>query len=278
MDLSKLREDELKEIFDAIEETFNATGVDYYLIGALAKDIWYAKRDIISRQTRDVDFAVLVGNQENYEAIRNYLKEKKHFEETKVNSFVMLSPSGIQVDILPFGEIEIDDSVTFVGGALDKIKVNGFMEVYQTGTQDLLLDTGHQFNVATLPSIVLLKIVAYDDRPEMRSKDARDIADIIHHFFDLQPTLIYSEEHLDLFSDDGEEKTLQEISAVVIGREIKKIVSSNVGLAERIQLILQTHIDQKEESPFVKNMIAQSGSNVEQTVEQLKNILQALTD
>ena len=130
----------------------------------------------------------------------------------------------------------------------------------------------------TLPSIVLLKIVAYDDRPEVRSKDAGDIADIIHHFFDLQPNLIYSEEHLDLFSDDGEDKPLQEISAVVIGREIKKIVSSNVGLAKRIQLILQTHIDKKEESQFVKNMVAQSGSNVEKTVEQLKNILQALTD
>jgi len=278
MDLSNLREGELKEIFDGLEEAFQATGADFFIIGALAKDIWYAKGDVVSRQTKDVDFAVLVGSQQNYEAIRNYLKENKNFLDTKGNSFVMLSPSGIQVDILPFGEIEIDDGVTFVGGGLDCIKVNGFMEVYQSGTEDLLLDTGHQFNVATLPSIVLLKLIAFDDRPEKRSKDARDIADIIHQFFDLQPTLIYSEEHLDLFSDDVEEKTLLEISSVVIGREIKKIISTNANLSERIKQILQNHIDKQDESLFIKNMMAETRSTVEQAVGQLKNILQGLTD
>ncbi len=278
MDWSNLRVGELIEVFDGLEEAFQATGTDYYIIGALAKDIWYAKGDVVSRQTKDVDFAVLVGSQQNYEAIRNYLKENKNFRDTRGNSFVMLSPSGLQVDILPFGGIEIDDGVTFVGGGLNSIKVNGFMEVYQRGTEDLQLDTGHQFNVATLPSIVLLKLIAYDDRPERRSKDARDIADIIHHFFDLQPKLIYSEGHLDLFSDDVEDKTLQEISAVVIGREIKKIISANANLTERIKQILLNHIEKQDESTFIKNMMAETGITLEQAIAQLKNILHGLTD
>lgn len=61
MNLSKLREGELKEIFDPLEEAFSATGVDFYIIGALAKYIWYAIGDVDSGQTKDVDFAVLVG-------------------------------------------------------------------------------------------------------------------------------------------------------------------------------------------------------------------------
>jgi hypothetical protein len=43
MNLSNIRESELKDVFDAMEEAFNATGTDYYIIGALAKDIWYSK-------------------------------------------------------------------------------------------------------------------------------------------------------------------------------------------------------------------------------------------
>jgi hypothetical protein len=43
MNLNNIREGELKEVFDALEEAFAATGTDYYLIGALARDIWYAR-------------------------------------------------------------------------------------------------------------------------------------------------------------------------------------------------------------------------------------------
>lgn len=202
MNLSDLREGELKDIFNALEEAFDATGTDYYVIGALAKDVWYSQGDILSRQTKDIDFAVLVGSQENYEAIKKYLKANKNFLNTKGNSFVMMSPSGAQVDILPFGEIEIDDSIAVAGGDLDMIKVNGFREVYETGTKGMTLDTGHHFDIATLPAIVLLKLIAYDDRPERRAKDPRDIADIIENFLELQADLMYSEENLDLFKEE----------------------------------------------------------------------------
>jgi predicted nucleotidyltransferase len=278
MNLSDFREGELKSLFDTLEEAFEATGTDYYVIGALAKDVWYSQGGILSRQTKDVDFAVLVGSQENYEAIKKYLKENKKFVDTKENSFVMISPSGVQVDILPFGDIEIDDSVAVAGGELDVINVNGFKEVYDTGTKGMILDTGHLFDIATLPAIVLLKLIAYDDRPEKRAKDPRDIADIIDNFFDLQPDLIYSEEHLDLFKEEKSDETLQEISAIVIGREIKKIASVNEPLNERLKQILQSHIEQGDESTFVRNMVAENGGTVESSIKQLENILSGLKD
>jgi len=278
MNLSDLREGELKDIFDTLEEAFDATGADYYVIGALAKDVWYSQGDILSRQTKDVDFAVLVGSQENYDAIKNYLKENKNFSDTKGNSFVMISPSGVQVDILPFGEIEIDDSVAVAGGELDIIKVNGFKEVYKSGTKEMTLDTGHRFDIATLPAIVLLKLIAYDDRPEKRAKDPRDIADIIDNFFNLQTDIIYSEGNLDLFKEEKSDETLQEISATVIGREMKKIVSANEPLTERLNQILQVHIEQGDESGFVKNMVAENGGTVEGSVKQLQNILSGLNE
>lgn len=149
MNLNSIREGELKDAFDALEEAFAATGTDYYIIGALARDVWYPIGSKLFRQTKDVDFAVLVGSTEDYNGVKQYLKENKKFDNSKGNSFALHTDSGIQVDILPFGEIEIDDAVNFSGAGLTSIKVNGFKEVYDSGTEEVKTKTGHNFKIAT---------------------------------------------------------------------------------------------------------------------------------
>lgn len=149
MNLNSIREGELKDAFDALEEAFAATGTDYYIIGALARYVWYSRGSKSFRQTKDVDFAVLVGSTEDYNGVKQYLKENKKFDNSKGNSFALHTDSGIQVDILPFGEIEIDDAVNFAGAGLTSIKVNGFKEVYDSGTEEVTMETGYNFKIAT---------------------------------------------------------------------------------------------------------------------------------
>jgi predicted nucleotidyltransferase len=132
----------------------------------------------------------MISNKDDYEAVRSHLIAHNDFRATKGNSFIMISPAGVEIDILPFGEIEIDDDIKLSETGLTSIKINGFMEVYQAGTEAVLLKTGHNFKVATLPAIVMLKLIAYDDRPEIRFKDARDIINILIHYFDLQAEMI----------------------------------------------------------------------------------------
>lgn len=43
MNLSDIRESELKEVFDALEEAFDVNQIDFYIIGALARNIWYSR-------------------------------------------------------------------------------------------------------------------------------------------------------------------------------------------------------------------------------------------
>lgn len=266
---------QLNDVFDALEEAFAATGVDYYLVGALAKEAWYSRGKLTSRQTKDVDFAVLVGNQENFEAIKEYLRKNKQFIETASNSFAMISGSGVQVDILPFGEIASMSEVVVEGKGLTSIKVDGLMEVYQSGTEAVEMGAGHRFQAATLPAIVLLKLIAFDDRPERRQKDARDIADIISNFFTLQANLVY-EHHNDLFEHYDPKEPLGTVSATVIGREMKAIAAGNPALLERLKSILQTHIEKGEESAFVVNMVTEIRGTVEESVTLLANMLLGL--
>lgn len=275
MSLKEIREGGLSGVFTVLAQAFAAIGIDFYIIGAMARDVWYEKGQKTSRGTKDVDFAVLVSSYEEYEALRNYLKEKYHYEDTRGNAFVMISPDGMQVDILPFGEIATDDSITVKGEGMTSIEVDGFNEVYEGGTEEVELSTGHKFRVATLPAIVLLKLIAFDDRPERRTKDARDIANIIEHFFDLQQDLIYNN-YSDEFINDTDPRTLEEISATVIGREIKAMLGNNKPLHERVIAILQEHIEQADKSSFVRNMVAETNRDVDQSVSWLRHLLGAL--
>ena len=86
MNLNNIREGELKEVFDALEEAFVSKHVNFYLIGALAKDVWYSMGDKIMRTTKDVDFAVMISNKADYEEVRTYLANKKVFNTKKAMS------------------------------------------------------------------------------------------------------------------------------------------------------------------------------------------------
>ena len=275
MSLNKIRQVELKPVFDALEEAFNKLSIDFYLIGAIARDIWYAKGNAVSTGTRDVDFAVFIANQEDYNLLKAYLVKQKDFVVSKTNAFVFISLEGLVVDILPFGEIEIDDSVHITVEGVTSIRVNGFKEVFESGTERLELETGHSFEVATLPSIVLLKLISYDDRPEQRLKDPGDIASIIQNYFDLQSDNIY-ENHTDLF--DNADFTLQKAGARIIGREINTIIESNAVLKRRITDILKSHINQADESVFIRNMQTGDDFVLSIAVDWLNEILKGITE
>jgi predicted nucleotidyltransferase len=92
--IKEIKEGDLKEVFDALEEVFVFLEIDFYLIGALARDVWFARANKTFRKSKDVDFAALVGRSEEYDEVRAYLKKHKGFQDTKDNSFVMLTPTG----------------------------------------------------------------------------------------------------------------------------------------------------------------------------------------
>lgn len=132
----------------------------------------------------------------------------------------------MQIDILPFGQLEVDDGVTVKGEGLNRIKVNGFKEVYLASVEHAYVLDDKQFKVATLPGIFLLKIIAFDDRPEQRPNDPEDCIRIVQKYIDLQEDFIF-DNHNDLFSDDNLAR--EQISARVIGREMRKSLDKMMG-------------------------------------------------
>lgn len=270
----------LKPVLDTIEEAMEVLGLDYYLIGALARDIWYQRSQINSRATRDVDFAIMVGSEQEYEAVKTYLIENKSYVPLRGNAYVLISPEKYQIDLLPFGEIASSGSILLEGQGMAKINVAGMREVYERGTEKVEFQTGNTFKAATIAGITLLKLIAYDDRPEARQKDAKDIGNILLHYFEMHADMIY-ECHLDLFPDQDEldspkEWGSKDIGAIVLGREMVRIAQDNRALHERIVRILSDEIASDEQSQFIRLIAKDRSMETDQVVASLNQVLWGL--
>lgn len=248
INFESLRQEGLKPLFEALERGFKALNIDFYLVGAIARDTWFAHHGIIPLGTKDVDFAVCIPSKENYEKLRQYLCNKEGFGSSKQNQFVLFNPQGLQVDLLPFGEIEVEGKVMIEGKGLTQIAVNGFREVYENGTDLVSFENKQAFKVCTLPGIVILKLIAYDDRPEVRQNDIKDISLILKHYFDIETDIIY-EQHNDLFEDNRDTPI---IAARVVGRQMKRIIGRSIDLEKRVTAILQREIDNSEKSKMAE--------------------------
>nr|MCU0355111.1 nucleotidyl transferase AbiEii/AbiGii toxin family protein [Cytophagales bacterium] len=231
-DFNKIRQEKsIIKILESLERGFSRFGIDYYLIGAVAREVWMrGLKDITPRRaTSDIDFGVLIKDSDHFDELKTYLVEIEGFTGYRENAFVLIAPGGRQIDILPFGEIEKEGKVTVKGTGMTTLLVDGMKEVYEEGIPEVTFEDKITFKVCTLPGIVLLKLIAWDDRPEMRRNDLTDIADILFHFFSIYDEMIWSE-HNDLF---GDERELETISARVLGREMGKILRRNENLKQR---------------------------------------------
>ncbi|MGQ0828461.1 MAG: nucleotidyl transferase AbiEii/AbiGii toxin family protein [Bacteroidota bacterium] len=274
INFESLRQEGLKPLFKALERGFNALEIDFYLVGAIARDTWFAHHGVRPLGTKDVDFAVYIPSKEKYEKLRKYLCEKEGFQTSSQNQFVIFSPEGLEVDLLPFGEIEVEGKVMMGGRGLTQIAVNGFREVYENGTDEVEFENDQVFKVCTLPGIVILKFIAYDDRPEVRQNDIKDITLILKHYFDIETDNIY-ELHNDLFEDDRDTSL---IAARVLGRQMKNIFARSKDVEERITSIIQREISNPEKSKIGELMVAGTDNAIISAIEILKEILKGIQE
>lgn len=269
-DFNKIRQEKsILKILEALERGFQKFGIDYYLIGAIAREVWMRGLKNITprRATSDIDFGVMLKDSNHFDELKNYLINTEGFTGYRENAFVLIAPGGRQIDLLPFGEIEKEGKVTVKGTGMTTLNVDGMKEVYVEGAPDVTFEDKITFKVCTLPGVVLLKFIAWDDRPEVRRDDLTDIADIIFHFFNIYDEMIWAE-HNDLFGDD---KSLERISARVLGREMGKILRRNNDLKERILGIISSNGKGKAEqiSVIIAGTLGKSADEISSLLNEI---------
>lgn len=261
---------DLKKI---ISDTISASkdlDIDFFGIGALARNIWYIENNLPPRGTKDVDFGVYIPDEETYRKLKQKMVKDFGYTQSNENIFCLISPNQIPVDFLPFGEIEKSGKVLIDGKGLTNINLDGFNEVYQNGIRKANIED-HTINICTVPSVVLLKLIAFDDRPEFRAKDPLDISSIIKNYPHIETELIWDEYNY-LYDQD---LSHEDIGVIVIGCEIFKLIKDNEGLKSRISIIINNGIDLI--SSLAERMIIDSSiETIEEKQEQLKLLKRGL--
>ena len=90
----------LKDIITDLQKAAKELNFDFFGIGALARNIWYASNDAPPRGTKDIDFAVYVPTSDIYNQLKTKLINDYNYVEVANNVFCLNSPYGIPLDLL----------------------------------------------------------------------------------------------------------------------------------------------------------------------------------
>ena len=262
-----------KEIFLALERGFVKFGINFYLVGATARDVWMrGVHDLPpKRATSDIDFGIMIKDTNTFDDLKSYLIDIEGFVPYKENEFVLIWKDQTQVDLIPFGDLEREGIATVKGTGFTSMNVEGFREVFEQASEEIETDN-QRFKVCTLPGIVILKLIAWDDRPEVRRDDIDDIAEIIKNYFHMNYEEIF-EHHNDIFTDDIE---LDEIASQFLGREIGKIISENPKLIERIKGILENGL--AESNNLAELFASESYETIDYSKSLISHMLKGIAD
>lgn len=106
--LNKVADELVIELLRAVVPVLEQIGIDYFVVGAFARDIELLSRGYDaspSRKTKDIDLAVMVGSTKEYESLKKAIVELSEFKASEDEPYRVLFRNAYEVDFLPFGGI-----------------------------------------------------------------------------------------------------------------------------------------------------------------------------
>lgn len=246
-----------KESFDSIDEVMQELNIPYYLIGVSAIALELLKEGIPpSRGTKDIDFAVMISEMTEYENI-SVKMESKGFRKVSAPWTFYSDTYKVAIDILPFGEIEENYTVNFNERHTD-LHMLGFREVMEEAMPIHIEEK--IANIPPLEGMVILKLIAWSDRPEERENDLSDILKIIEHYYRLKWDEIV-EWHYDTLEKEPFDQKM--IAAEVLGRNARKYIDKTKAISERILNVLDSNLYDASKSTIAKEWARKLDTDIE---------------
>jgi predicted nucleotidyltransferase len=226
----RLRAEGWKRVFDALERVLTGMGIDFYLVGAVARDVWIdhlSYRD--KRTTRDVDICIYVHDLVQYKKVQQALITGEGFSRDAREPYRLYGPDGGMLDLIPFGDIERDGTVWLDDPPME-LSVYGTKAVSGGAVPAL-----GAFKVITLPGLCVLKLLAWDARPEWRGKDLEDVYFIFRHYFEIGGDALYEQPYNDLLTEDFDPNIA---AARMLGRQMAEVLHESAEVYFKVRDIL----------------------------------------
>lgn len=212
----------LAQVVGSLQRVAQPMGVDFFLMGAAARDVMLRHVHDIEpgRQTKDVDFAVMVPDWASFAALRAALIAGGDFSERAGPATHRLRHrSGLPLDIVPFGGIErADRTIAWPPDQSTVFDCFGAREAFNA-TVSVRLPQSVTVPVASIPALALLKVTAWQDRKYSQpGKDADDLLLYLRSYMDCGNIDRAARDHGELFlADDYDHEAA---GACLMGRDI----------------------------------------------------------
>ncbi len=262
----------LKDLLKELNDFFGNINVDFYVIGATARDIILSNLHDLApeRKTDDLDIAVAITDWSQFQSIEESLPEINGFTKSKEQKQRFIYKGVYVIDIVPFGDVTEDDgNIYWPPDETIAMSVWGFPEMADS-TIRVEIDEEFSIQIASLPGLFILKLVAWKDRHLLGSKDAYDMALLLTNYLDIN-TERAVDEHYDLYETDEFDQTIA--GAQLMARDVKLLIRDNEKTLEYLREILAKEIELAEESQLINQLVESDASlQYEQVLACLESI------
>ena len=195
----------LATVVKALQAVTSVLGLRFFLMGAAARDLmllhtWGIKT---KRETKDVDFAVMVETWDAFTNLRQALTASGEFSAPSGPALHKLRhiPTKLPLDIVPFGGIERADRTIAWPPTQDEVFDCFGAKEALAASVEVPLPGGVKVLVASIPALVILKIAAWNDRKLTHpGRDASDLALYLTNYMECGNTDRAATEHQDLYA------------------------------------------------------------------------------
>jgi len=231
----------LIDILRRVDVVAREQGIDYFVGGALARDLilLHVFGKDTGRATRDVDLGICIDDWGKLDSLKaSLIQSGKFTEQPKLAHRLIYRPRedafGIPLDLLPFGGVESADATIAWPPGMDIVmNVAGFSEAHTSALMVEVVE-GVVVPVTSLPSLAVLKLIAWRDRHLETMKDATDFLLIARHYHDTgNADRLYETESALLQATDFDPEMA---GAMLLGKDAAAICLAST--AESIETIL----------------------------------------
>jgi predicted nucleotidyltransferase len=164
------------------------TNLQYFVVGATARDIlmYHLHGLPLNRASPDIDFAMAIESWSAFEALRAALLHEPTFQQdAKILHRLHYLPAvgeGFPVDLVPFGGVEIFPAqVAWPPDMAIVMNVAGYAEALDSAVTVHVADHC-EIRVASIPGLVMTKLIAWLDRGQSNPKDAVDFRYVLANY------------------------------------------------------------------------------------------------
>jgi predicted nucleotidyltransferase len=262
-------------LFESLSEAAGSLGVPFFVVGATARDLIFGLGHGLpsKRATLDKDFGVRVASWGEFEKLKESLLTSGHFTQTKeVRRLVYRGK--LLIDILPFGGIaDAKGEIRWPPDENVAMSVAGFEDAYRAAVRvRVRASPPLDILVASTPGLTIMKLVSWADRPEVRSRDAIDLAQILEWYLDADNYGRLLEAHMDLVDIEGFDYV--RAGARLLGRDIAGI--GNPETIERIREILAKETADQGQHRLIQDMMAGLGVSDQESENRFDELLTLL--